>query len=385
MKALIITMHRPINYGSYLQATATYKFVKNNGFDVDVIDYLYPNAYHQNNSYNFKREKREREENEKQVVSLKKRVYEKIGRYLVRPNNTKKMTLFSEFYKKHITLTREYGSLEDLIACPPVADVYITGSDQVWNPLFTHHDTSFMFSWAPRSAKRISYSASISISDLPDEFVDDFKTNLSKYSFISTRENTDIIKKLIGKNSVDVLDPTFLLSSEEWKKYCSPKPLVEGKYILCYLLEYSFSPFPFAYTLIEYIRKKTGYKVVMIDGECANVLKGYKVFANNGPAEFLNLFLNASFVITNSFHGTAFSLNFHKQFLAITNNQPTKDFRVRAILEKLAIRTECEVKNASNIETLKLPNLDYSVIGNKLECLRNESKKFFKNALKSNS
>ncbi|MDE6218486.1 MAG: polysaccharide pyruvyl transferase family protein, partial [Muribaculaceae bacterium] len=106
---------------------------------------------------------------------------------------------------------------------------------------------------------------------------------------------------------------------------------------LCYLIGYSFNPFPYADEVIKKIKRATGYKVVMIAGEPINILRGYKVMNDCTPEEFLNLFYNASYVITSSFHGTAFAINFGIPFTSIVDNLSNNDNRQTSLISKVGM------------------------------------------------
>lgn len=378
-KVGILTMHAVRNYGSYLQTLATYKFIENAGYYPIVIDYRYPTKYHLENSFNFiKKEKVE----DSIKNTIWNRITNKVARWIINPDKGKKHKCFISFYNDNLRLTKSYYSMDELFSNPPHCDIYVVGSDQVWNPNFIHHDKSFFLSWVPKGKKKISYASSIAIKEFSEEFLDDFRNELSSFRAISVRENPRFLCQLLQRDVSQVLDPTFLLNKNEWMQYFNTNPLIKGNYILCYILGYSYNPYPYIYEVIDCIKKKLRYKVVVIDGTPSQIYKGYKIFSNGGPVEFLNLFYNAKFIITTSFHGTAFAINFNKDFIAVVNDISSNDNRIISIAEKMGIVDKCIVKKNTPIDRIKIPNLDKTILQERVENLRLASKKYFYDALK---
>lgn len=371
----IITMHTPLNYGSYLQTVATFKIVESLGFKPTVINYRYPTSYH------------------KSLTSLRRKKgfeIEKSWLYYKICGLCKKIIGYDEnvvrnkmlsFYDKHILLTKPYLSAEDLQLSSPMFDIYLTGSDQVWNPDFVGEDTSYLLGWVNDEVKKISYSSSFGLDDLNNHYTEIYRKYLKKFSHISVREESKLVRKIIGHDCNVVLDPTLLLPKDNWLNFFNSKPLIKGKYILCYLLSYRCNPFPYAYKLINYIKKITGYKVVLLDADAINILKGYKIIANCGCEEFLNLFYNAEFIITSSFHGTAFSLNFEKPFISIIDDNNKLDNRITSIISLLNVDECCVVKKNTSLSQISMPNPKWEIIREKLSNLRTTSIKYLSDAL----
>lgn len=378
-KVGILTMHAVWNYGSYLQTLATYKFIENAGYYPVVIDYRYPTKYHLENSFNFIKTTTVEDTIKKTILN---KITSKIACWIVNPDKGKKHKCFISFYNDNLRLTKSYYSMNELFSNPPHYDIYVVGSDQVWNPNFIHHDKSFFLSWVPKGKKKISYASSIAVKEFPIEFLNDFRNELSSFRTISVRENPRFLCQLLKRDVKQVLDPTFLLNKKEWMKYSNTDPLIKGDYILCYILGYSYNPYPYIYKVISRVKKKLRCKVVVIDGNPSQIYKGYKIFPNGGPVEFLNLFYNAKFVITTSFHGTAFAINFNKDFIAVVNDISSNDNRIISIAEKMGIVDECIVKKNTPIDRIKIPSLDKTILQERLEGLRIDSKNYFYDALK---
>ena len=371
----IITMHAVANYGSYLQTYATCKYIEKmtflGGVMPTIIDYRFPTEYHKSIA-------KSRKSEVPKPTWLQMKIAGLCGR-IVKLNPALRMQRMKDFYEKYIRMTRPYNDAQDLRDNPPKFDYYITGSDQVWNPEWVGEDTSFMLSWVKDEGKMVAYGASFAIKQLPKGIEELYKKQLMRYDAISVREKSDILQRM-GLESRVVLDPTFLLNKEEWSEIISSQRLVKKKYILCYLLRYTYDPYPYVHEVIKWVKKQTDYEVVIIGPEVELILKGYKVMPNCGPLEFLNLFANAEFVITSSFHGTSFAINFNKQFFTILDNKATLDNRQVSLIETLGLSSSCMIKKGTPAFQLAMPNLDYSSLTGIEEC-RNQSKEFLRKAL----
>ena len=198
-KVGIITMHKVVNYGSALQAYALQRVIEKLGYDCEIIDYVYPNEYHLSQY--------------PKLPAWKSWVLFLIQMLYGFPQK-KRIKLFERFYKDYLKLSPVcYKSREQLQGNPPHYDIYVTGSDQVWNPKSIVEDTSFMLSFVRNDVHKISYAASFATDSIPDRFRGLYKAYLDMYSAISVREKNgiEIIRNLIEKKSELVLYPTILL------------------------------------------------------------------------------------------------------------------------------------------------------------------------------
>lgn len=319
MKIGIITMHRVQNYGSALQAYALQQKLSQNGYDSTIIDYHYFYLGYNPSLLQF-------------VIDKTKRLLKALLRHPV------SHTRFVLFQWRYMKLTwREYTK-NGLVKNPPQFDVYMTGSDQVWNAKFTLGDTNFLLKFAPAGAPRCSYASSFACNSVPEKYQDDFKTELSKYQSILVRERSgvDIVKSLTGKEAKVVCDPTLLLKDLDYKPLATKSKIKRNApYILVYILDYMYDPFPDIYQIIRKVKAILGLKVVYMgigknkidpeDNDC-------DIIKDAGPLEFLWLIENASFVITTSFHGTAFATIFHKPLFSVVNNVEAHDGRMQTLL-----------------------------------------------------
>lgn len=190
--------------------------------------------------------------------------------------------------------------------------MFVVGSDQVWNPYMTMSKqgvTKYFLKFTDRK-KRMSYAASFGISEIPEKYVSMYKEGLSGFEHISVRESSavDIISNLTGQNAIHVIDPVFLLSSEQWEKIAQKgKKYTNDKYILRYFLGENNELYE---TKIRSIAKKKNLKIIDLFDTASTVCE-------TGPKEFVRLIKESELVITDSFHATAFSIIFEKQFIAL--------------------------------------------------------------------
>ena len=167
------------------------------------------------------------------------------------------------------------------------------GSDQVWNSHFVKSDTSFLLGFAPVNKPKMSFSSSFAVDYVLDEYKETYAKLLSQYSYIGVRERSSIelVKSLTGKDAVLVCDPSLLLSREEWlpmseeASICLPK-----KYILAYVLGYSFNPYPYIDSIIDEVQQQLGLEVIYLNGNKRDYFKkNSRVLKATGPLEFLKL------------------------------------------------------------------------------------------------
>ena len=304
-KISIITLHRIVNYGSVLQAYATQYVFEKLGYEVEFVDY-YPERMHM-----FGMLKRIKNKSEKLRKSLLLRT---IARIIIFPSYLKRFYVFKKFINTHLKMTPTiYKTSEQLKNNPPKADFYCTGSDQVWNTGWNEKiDKPFFLEFAPSNKKCFSYAASFGKSKLDDWEKEETKKLLSKYNCLAMREKSGVkILEDLGINyGINVLDPTLLLNKEEWNSLISEK-YKNKKYIFMYNINRNVK-------LDEYAKKLSKIKkmpIVTVSYQFHDCFKFGKVKVNPKVEEFLSLIANAEYILTDSFHCTAFSINFNKNVL----------------------------------------------------------------------
>lgn len=344
----IMTMHKVINSGSALQAFALQKKLEQLGFNSEIIDYKFPNAAHV------------------KVGKIQRIIDEYAPQWLqylnqIRclrsvPDDKIRFIRFTEFYKKNLKLSRHsYPSVRSLEKNPPKYDLYMTGSDQVWNPQHIKNDASFLFSFLKGKEPRVSYAASFTTSELPDKVFPVFAKLLPKYSSVTVREASGIpLASKLGANDPQlVCDPTLLITKEVYSKIAEQSQIKpKGKYILAYILTYAYNPYPQIRQIVDDVKRIFDLPVIFIQSH-HDEDKVDTVINDEGPCEFLWLFEHAEFIITTSFHGTAFALNFEKPFYSIVRSETSTDSRMVSLLQQVHRTDSILVYDKDRVKEIK--------------------------------
>lgn len=290
----IVTFHRAINYGAVLQVYALQNMITKLGKDSHVIDYRNPIL--------------EKKHQEKSILKSKG-LKDIIKYFLLYRDYNKKHKKFREFSRQHLDISETCITQNDLKEQTTKYSAFICGSDQVWNHNITEFDTTYFLSFADKKQRK-SYAASFGISNIEEQLKDKYAKLLNEFNNLATREKqgSEIIKELTGREAEIVLDPTLLLDKDEWFKLSSNN-IIEEKYVLIYGFGGSKNLIPLAKSLA----RKQKLKVIII-GNSHKKDKEITYIKSAGPKDWLSLFKNAEYVFTNSFHGTAFSINFQKNF-----------------------------------------------------------------------
>ena len=379
-KVGIITVHRLPNWGSVLQAYALQRVIAKLGYEVENIDYKFPNEFHW---------KRGKTWGKKQKTTLRKqaRSVKNMFMYVFKIKAYPMMNLLNRFIKDNLYLSREYVNFDDLHKDPPIYDIYIAGSDQIWNPNTMLGDTSYMLDFVPNNAKKISYASSFSCLNIPEDMVDLYRKYLSRFSTLSVREynGRTIIKEILGRDARVVLDPTLLLSRSVWGdlSFKAQKVNLPKRYILCYMIAYTFSADEPMSILLKRLQVSYGWPIIMLknapkdfDGEQFVLPRNYGI----GIPEFLYLMQQSTIVVSSSFHGAAFALNMGKPLIALATEND--DDRIATLVRNLGLADEVLVM-ASEVETKKLnPFYNERKEQNVLEILRDASMDYLSTSLK---
>lgn len=373
MKIGIITIHKVINFGSALQAYALQKYLQSStNADVELIDYIYPNEYHYSH--------RPKHSAKAFVLSNLKKF-----KHWIKGNKTPRY--YRNFYDKFFNLsTKTFYSPEMIKRDAPQYDLYITGSDQVWNINCLHNDPAMYCDFAPYGSKIISFGASFSNKSLPQEYHILIRDYLNKYSAIGVREKSSLdLLKCIGVNNtipqVCNSDPTLLLDAKDYDELARQSQIhIEGDYILVYLLDYAYDPEPTITQVTELAVEELGCKVVRL-------LKTHFAYAGNtevveyaGPCEFAWLFKHAKFVITSSFHGTMFSLIYRKPFTTIVPGADHQDCRSKDFLKLIGLEDRTSSTDAAPVFNVNNPFTPEVI--ERVNALVSDSKKYLADAIK---
>lgn len=390
-KVGIITMHRVPNYGSVLQTYATYRKVLQLGYTPEIIDYQYPDSYHLDCAASYENKSIVKKLTIKKCVKSVLRCIGLLGiaRAIVGFRAKRDCDKFYGFVNRMI-FSSKYTK-KSILRNPPKYDIYLTGSDQTWNPRYLYHDYSFLLNFAPKNARKISYAASFGSSAIGDEFKKEYSRLLKRYNSISVREGSGVkvVEELAARPALHVLDPTMLLSADEWKNEIVQKSKFPEKFIFCYCMNYVFDPFPQMLELLHHLSAVVMNMPVLFHGgrQYWDVIKNsdIEVVHGFGPEEFLEIYDKASFVVTNSFHGVAFAINFQKDFFAVLNPNPTTtDDRVKDCLKTFDLENRGLNLAEININDIKIQNIptDHSESQKRLNKLRDDSISYLAHALK---
>ncbi|ADY37286.1 hypothetical protein Bacsa_2753 [Phocaeicola salanitronis DSM 18170] len=283
-----------------------------------------------------------------------------------------------EQFQKLSPLTRSYTASE-ILKSPLQYDLHIVGSDQVWNVSGGMDNHLHYFLPFQTSSPKIALAASFGTSEIPIKLKDEVKGYLSGFSSIAVRE-IDGIKILneLGIYANVILDPTFWMDTEEWEFLAGTTPILKGDYIVTYGFEVSNKN---VQILINDIRNLYKLPVIAIDG--ARIFKFDKVFNSCGPLEFLNIIRYAKLVVTSSFHGTAFSVIFNKDFWVLAHS--SKNSRMENLLSELEITDRILPFNTFLFKSIisKAPSINYGKLNRRLSMLRQKSQAYIKNIILS--
>lgn len=336
MKIKTITCHDVNNAGASLQAYALQNYLTMKGHEVEIIDYkpIKKVSYLKDCSpkcgSNF----------------LLKTLYN-ILKFRQKLNINKKTRLYKEFKEKYlITTKKSYYSNDELKEDTPGADVYIAGSDQIWNTYIRNGiDEAFFLDFAPDDKIRASYAASFSIDDIPEEYKEKMSTLLKRMDYIAVREisGIDILKSMGIYNGVQVMDPVFLFDKEYWSKFSNTEETPSEKYILLYDFDGNKDIVSYAIKMA----KKYNMKIYSIFKN-----KGCKYIKNMNPIKFVAYIRNADFIISNSFHATAFSIIFEKQFV-VFNRKENINTRMRDLLSLIGFNNRLINNDNTEIDVIR--------------------------------
>ena len=304
----IITIIDNNNFGTFLQAFALCKSIEALGHKPELVNYCRPHMRPYKAWLNMCKE----------VKNPLRILFRSIGYLKSSLLHNKDLSFLSDYLSK-----KKCYSLAQIQRYITPADVYMTGSDQVWNSIHNKGiDKAFYLDYAPDSAKKVSYAASIGMPDFQEWEKAETKRLLEPYNYITLREETSvkIIESLgIESNKIEaVLDPTLLLTMEQWRGHIKLPRLYKEKYLLVYSVETKKQD-AIINEVAQCVARERGLKIVGVDyGSEYNRIQccDYNHFRAT-PEVFLSLLYYADFVVVSSFHGTAFAINFEKEFYTV--------------------------------------------------------------------
>lgn len=382
-KAGLVTFYYAHHYGAQLQAYALMKTIeKNEQISCDIVDYVRTDTLEASRLF--------------QKVSTPRTLLKNAHTLLYYLPLRRRSNRFKAFIKDHMSLSPiAYRNDLSLKNTPPPYDMYICGSDQIWNPMiYTEKtfDEAFFMSFTKK--KKIAYAPSFGISSIPEEKKSTLVDLTKDFHRISVREDAgaEIIKDTLGMDVPVVLDPTLLLTKQEWMNISQTSAYATSSkkrqpYMLCYFV----SNAPAYFEQVKKIKEITGLHVVWLCG-ARNAPSGFEKIYDAGPKEFLSLFADASFVCTNSFHGTVFSTIFEKEFLSFSNTLSYKgvapgnnklNSRIHTLLQKIGLSHRIMSPDTPDIKATyqSLKPIDYSCVHQLLSSERDASLAFLTEAI----
>lgn len=348
----ILTFQNTLNYGAVLQALALEMKIKQLGGNCEIINYHCMNI-------------ELREHFKFPQFGIDPIKYAKsVKSYL---NNTKRKKMFKSFMKKNMLISKEEYNKSNIKQANKYYNKFIVGSDMVWELGITGGDTTFYLDFADAN-KRYSYAASLGVDKIDDKYIDICKTNLNKFKHISVRETQaeDYLNTII-KNEVSVdIDPTLLHDGSFWEKYEEePSYNPSKKYILLYFLDKEGIELETA----KKIAKEKDYEIIILSTSKEKI-DGCTFIPNASVGEFLYYIHNAELVITGSYHGMIFSMNYNTNFMYFNRANSTR-------MESIA-----KITNSTNRRLTKdsIPQIscDFSTINNAINMVRMNSIKYLK-------
>ena len=365
MKVAIITLHHITNYGSMLQTYATQLAIEKLAHEVEVIDFV------------------------PEGITFKRAIWPKnngpVWKKIIKFPPLLIVSLFefndlNRFLKKYIHLTpRRYRFYNELINEFPDFDAFLSGSDQVWNTQNNNPPEdlkAYYLGFSPEGKRRIAYAGSFGKNSFSEKEGDIIKQFLTKYDFISVREDEGVeILHHFGFNECShVVDPTLLLTSQEWRTFASAKKAPKSGYVFVYNLNRNV----LIKRIAKAIAKKKGLRIVNF-ADTFDFICGARNRMGNSAEDLVNYIANADYVVTDSFHGTAFSINFNRQVFVV--KAPRYNSRIESILRTAGILDTRLVESVrEGLEALSAP-IDYNLVNPRIDEARQFSIDYLKYAL----
>lgn len=366
-RAEVITCHNIRNYGSVYQTYATQKILEQRGLDVEFIDYRRPGT----DSSEFR---------QKIIESssfAKLPVIGKTFKYIAEPSFAKQDEAFSKFLHDHINLTsKSFYSNDELAKDCPGGDLYVSGSDQIWNSFINEGlEVPYLLGFTPQNAKRVALSSSFGRDGLENWEKKPMREYLSRFDCISTREKSgvNILSSLGIDHGFASIDPTLIVDPAEWSRLENGM-VRKNPYILLYQLH----PNNQLKKYLKKVQRETGLDVVEVSFYYHKVHFGYDHSIIPSPEAVLSLIHNASYVVTDSFHMSVFSILFNKQF-CVACSPNSFNTRIENLLEVCNLNSR-KITDYTNARSL-YASIDYESVNQKVAIERDRANKWVDRAL----
>lgn len=356
MKIGIITFHTALNYGAVLQTYATYTILRNLGNDAEIINYHAP--------FN---EKRFAPKGVKYFLNIRN-----VANILLH-NSCQHFNkeVFESFIANHLKTTPPYYNTSELLKLNEVFDTFISGSDQVWNLACTEGDKTYYLTFVDDFRKRNAYAVSLGYNKIPENMESIYTKLINGFNNISVREKAGIkiVKTLTGKDATLVLDPTLLLTRNQWEKIADFSKVPTDRYLLMYLMSEDKSLVKFA----REFANKSKLPIIYINQRTFKMARVTNI-QDITPEQWIGLFLRAETIVTNSFHGLVFSINFHKLFYTKYIPNSISNSRLETILDLLSLHSRRLGSSTYDVNSV----IDYTKVDAKLGELKDISISYLK-------
>lgn len=359
LKIALITRHAISNYGSLLQTIATQRILQDLQCECEVIDYIRRDENYFNQEKTLMQQK----------IAFNKSFIKRSLYLLLRwPESIIAGIRFEKMRQKYLNLSRRFSSIDELQSDTPSADIYMTGSDQVWGPVMNGtYDSAYCLSFVKDDRYKVAFSASFGRNNLNVAQQQFFAQWLSHYRFISVREDSAVqMLSSLGIEASRIIDPTLLLSRSYWESIVEEprKRRYKKKYILVYQIHNDKRLSKYA----NILAKKISLPIIRVSASFHQAFRGGKFKYCPNISSFLSYIKHAAMVITDSFHGTAFAINFNIPFIEIL--PPKTGTRILEIL-KLTELTDRIMNEIEDMDRLLMP-MDFSNANKLLEKNRKE-------------
>lgn len=371
----IVTWFDSYNYGTCLQCFSLNKYLIEKGYDAYVIE---------NHKYYY---------GVKHPIETLMKLIDKVDKRIHYPNQ---VVPIREDMRIHIDIRKaknhefaykenkvyKIQSKDDYQRLIDSTSVFISGSDQIWNPKYV--TPPMLLSFASKNKKKIAYASSLGVSELPKKTIKMYKKYLERFDHIGVREKTakKIIEDLIGKSVSNVVDPTFLLDKDFWMEFgrLNMNMIPSEKYIFCYFIGDNTN----WQKDVKRYSEKEEVEVITVLSESNLIPEFGKILPDAGIADFISLISNAEYVVTDSFHASALSINLNKKFAIYKRfaeeGLDSQNSRISDILEEFDLQKRI-VSEENSIDVCLEREINYLKINEKLTRARIQSEEFLLNAI----
>ena len=380
----LVTCYFHHNYGSMLQAYATEMIMQQMGLPFQTIACKAPINYMQENKILYIIKKLLIADWKMRLGKMKIERAKKENPMFAK-NWEIRNKAFDQFAETFFHVSPYCKNREELSKMAENYSAFLVGSDQLWRTDSVEHGY-YTLEWVPDHIRKIAYSTSIGVKEVPWFQVEKNKRFMNRFDHIALREQSacDLVYKLTGRKVPVVLDPTLLFTGDQWLEIQQQEPLTNGKYIFCYLLGDNPSQRKF----IKRVKEKTGYKIVALQ-QLDDYIPSDEGFADEapyvGPREFLNYIRNAEYVFTDSFHCSVFSILYKKNFFMFSRFAEGAKQSTNTRIDNLLHITGLEERRMTNDKTIEeVVNFkrNFDGVDEKLNALRKSSMDYLYNAFK---